>query len=858
MKTIKKTFVTLFILLFSSNLLAAPSKSCDALKADFTTLYITLQQSLNYEGKDAVYIKGRGIQLKKHEGGEYQGKLFEDMLFTQYQNSLKKVGALLIKNGKLANSDEVYKENDIISFFKSIDPNFDLTKYPDIDSLVNKLAEKSAETFKDDADKNKIINKEDKYLLAKLLIHAKDRICTVEKTKLKKGKVDQKIIDLANSPLNRMVQALKSANINGNETIQDIKNSDDILGEKTKVNSIKLNANGELESIIVEDNKAIKSAVLDNLHAFEKWINAHKSCLSFFKSNSGKLIPGVQSCNFQKFIDSIGNENNGLSDFEKILHFINANQKSKLKAETKLDPLKLENYIDSAIKTSTIPNCEKIGSTVFARNLKYNGKSFDPTENNFKCSKNGANIDCNKAIELVSDENGRGIQVRPKANNIKFSIPNSNCNDDLANSSSEESVRDDSGPTRPIGNDTLESCRKNDKAFDSENKKCKDPTDSELDEIKTSKNEECAKQDKVYDFDSKICRSPKDDEKDSLLTLRQNICKRDNKVYDDKTKSCKSESGPVIPDDRRDDGQPIVRSDDSTSEGRADSRAQSDEIKKCEKQSQKFDHTIKKCRPYSDDELKQELPKLKRNCLNQGKIFDEAKRECRPMTEEELKNNLQILKQNCLEQNKVFDEVKKECRPMTDDEMKNNLPFLKQNCLNQNKVFDEAKKECRPMNEEELRNNLQILKDNCKKENKIYDESKKECRELTAEEKAAEAKKAECAKDNKDYDEASKSCKDKAKPANEAEAECEKKNKEAMEANNGRPSSDWIVEGGKCINKKDKKDGKSGKGGNDGDNPKDSFQDFLNSLGSQSGQQAPRFQPTNIPSRQVYIMPGMP
>jgi len=797
MKTFNHTYlIVIFFAFISNHLFAASNKSCESLKADFATIYTTLQQSLNYEGKDAVYVKGRGLQLKKHDGGEYQGKLFEDMLFSQYQNSLKKVGALLIQNGKLANSNETYKENEIIAFFKSIDPNFDLNKYPDIDGLVNKLAAKSAETFKDAADKNKVINNEDKYLLAKLLIHTRDRICTVEKAKTKKGKVDQKIIDIANSPLNRMVTALKNAQIKGNEAIQDIKNSDDILGAKTKINTIKLNANGDLESVIVEDNKAIKSAVLDNLHAFEKWMSAHKSCISFFKQTNGRFIQGVQSCNFQKFMDSIAKENNGISDFEKILHFINANQKSKLKAETNLDPLKLENYIDSAIKTSLVPNCEKIGTTVFARNLKYNGKSFDPTENNFKCSKNGTTTDCSKAIELISDEFGRGIQIKPKANNIKFSIPNSNCNDDLANE--ESPTPDNSGSSTITNNDTEESCNKINKILDQDTKKCRDLTDTERNNLKNQKDENCAKEDKIYDSQLNGCRPPSDNELSGLLVLRQNICKKEDKIYDEKTKSCikSGEDSTITTPDTSRDQTPIVNGNErARTDGAQVNRNQSEEIKKCEKQSQKFDTATKKCRAYTDEELKQELPRLKINCFNQGKIFDEKKKECREMSEEELKVN------------------------------------------------------------------LPILKDNCRSQNKIYDETKKECREMNDEEKAVEAKKAECAKDNKDYDEVTKSCKDKtATPptSSAAEEECRKKNEEVSAANNGRPSTDWIVDNGKCINKKDKKDGKGNGSANEGDNPKDSFQDFLNSLGTQTGQPAPRFQPTNIPTRQVYILPGMP
>lgn len=835
MKTFNHTFiVVLFFSITSLNSVAASNKSCESLKSDFATIYTTLQQSLNYEGKDAVYIKGRGLLLKKHEGGEYQGKLFEDMLFSQYQNSLKKVGALLIQNGKLANSSDSYKENDIIGFFKSIDPNFDLTKYPDIDSLVNKLAQKSADIFKSDADRNKIINNEDKYLLAKLLIHTRDRICTVEKAKLKKGKVDQKITDIANSPLNRMVQALKNANIKGNESIEDIKNNNDILGAKTKVNTIKLNANGDLESVIIEDNKAIKSAVLDNLHAFEKWMNAHKSCLSFFKQSNGRFIQGVQSCNFQKFMDSISNENNGISDFEKILHFINANQKSKLKAETNLDNLKLENYIDSAIKTSLVPNCEKIGTSVFARNLKYNGKAFDPSENNFKCSKNGSNVDCSKAIELVSDEYGRGIQIKPKANNIKFTIPNSNCNDELANYAEVPPIPDNSVSNGSTSDETSprasdESCKKIDKIFDSKTNKCRDLNPAENVALKSEKDENCAKEDKIYDSQKNICRSPNESELNRLLILRQNICKKENKIYDEQNKTCKKneDESVLTPPNGSRDQAPFVNGDERIrTDGQELNRNQSDEVKKCEKQSQRFDNTTKKCRAYTDEELKQELPKLKINCLNQGKLFDEAKKECREMTADELKINLPILKQNCLEQNKFYDELKKECRLLSNEEMVENLPFLKQNCLKQNKVFDEIKKECRDM---------------------------------TADEKQTEAKKADCLKENKDYNEASKSCKDKASTSlSKVEEECKKKNEEVSEANNGRPSTDWIIEKGQCINKKDKKDGKSGGSGKDGDNPKDSFQDFLNSLGSQTGQPAPRFQPTNIPTRQMYILPGMP
>ena len=83
--------------LFGASLLFASTQCDKKEKAKFERLYLTLQQSLNYEGKDVEFLNKTGgdFKLVPHKkDAEHEGKIFERKLFLEYQNSLRKVGAL--------------------------------------------------------------------------------------------------------------------------------------------------------------------------------------------------------------------------------------------------------------------------------------------------------------------------------------------------------------------------------------------------------------------------------------------------------------------------------------------------------------------------------------------------------------------------------------------------------------------------------------------------------------------------------------------------------------------------------------------------------------------------------------------
>ena len=90
-------FLTLGVFLLSSPVLLADSKQCysPAEFNDFKSLYIKLQNELNYEGKDAYLDKKYQVRLKPHgKDAAYPGREFESALFGEYQNSLRKIGKL--------------------------------------------------------------------------------------------------------------------------------------------------------------------------------------------------------------------------------------------------------------------------------------------------------------------------------------------------------------------------------------------------------------------------------------------------------------------------------------------------------------------------------------------------------------------------------------------------------------------------------------------------------------------------------------------------------------------------------------------------------------------------------------------
>ena len=388
-------------LLMSFSAHAAKNECYSAVEfKDFKTLYLKLQNELNYEGQDAYLDKNMQVQLKPHaKNTPYPGKEFETALFSEYQNSLRKVGKLY-QDAKIAD-------------------------------VINALEEVSKRKFTNSADKKFVINSGDKFLLEKLLTHAQDRVCSVKK--YDQTQKDQKyfkadyLLKVKNAPLNLLVSAIQNSSI-----------------EKDSI--IDLKPSSKLTADLVDTNIAIKSAITENLNDLSAWVKKVKArgahCLAAIntKSFANKIQNQIQGCNFGLFMDTLGADN--ADNLESILHFINANEKlldfAAAKAETNLDEMKLEGYISktfeslgSEIKCTIVDSANNEDKKIFIRNLPYDEKlnTFDTSSILCKTNTKPLSTDtCKKQFDLISDSLGRGIELKPKSNidqSLVYSIKNS-------------------------------------------------------------------------------------------------------------------------------------------------------------------------------------------------------------------------------------------------------------------------------------------------------------------------------------------------------------------------------------------------------------------------------------------------
>jgi hypothetical protein len=414
------TLVIGFILITSSAFAATNACYSTAELNDFKTIYVQLQQQLNYEGQDAFLDKKFQVQLRPHaKGTPYGGKEFELAMFGEYQNSLKKVGRLF--QAAKFEGDENFKSNPLlVKFMEAIEEkNSSSTEFiqnTKIKEVITALEDASIKKFGSTTDKKFVLNAGDKYLLEKLLTHAQDRICNLitfdkngnQDTHLFKKDYLQKV---KNAPLNRIVNTLKTAQLN-------------------KDSKIELSPSDSLTASLVDPNAVVQSALADNLNQLSQWVKKVKSrgdkCLEALKSKSfaNSIQANIQTCNLGHFIDTISEDN--FSNLEAILHYINANERllnfAQAKAETGLEALELEKIIDSTYSNlgkkvgCTLVNSENGQKKLFVRNISYENGVFDYSK--ISCKIKGKELspsDCAKKIEFVSDEFGRGLEVRQKA-----------------------------------------------------------------------------------------------------------------------------------------------------------------------------------------------------------------------------------------------------------------------------------------------------------------------------------------------------------------------------------------------------------------------------------------------------------
>lgn len=406
-------------LLYSNGIMAAAG-SCAKEKKEFRELYIKLQQDLNYEGKDAYLDKGV-LKLKKHsEGTNYEGKIFEDALFKEYQNTLRKVAKVYQSTKFESPSTDISSNPELVNFMKSIEStdNEKYIKDSDINTVIDTLA---AQSEKNEKNKKFIINNNDKYLLKKLLTHAQDRICSVDAF-IKSGGKRTKLFDadylkqVKNAPLNRLITTIRDAKIGKDSNLE-----------------------------LVNENTAINSAILADMENLRKWMSNHAAACFKAIQNPAFIQANIQSCNYRSFLKDL-QATTLENDVSSILHFINANERllkrGQAKAETALDELKLEAAIDQTFKGMTDRvSCSIIGekngkSKLFVRNLKYDSATnkFDTKEIECKVKNTIlSEAQCAKKLEMISDPLGRGLEIRQKIKTgapVLFSVKsNPNCID---------------------------------------------------------------------------------------------------------------------------------------------------------------------------------------------------------------------------------------------------------------------------------------------------------------------------------------------------------------------------------------------------------------------------------------------
>lgn len=440
MPTITKNALTLVlgIFLFSTTAFSADNGCYSGAELNnFKDIYIKLQQQLNYEGTDAYLDKNFKVQVKPHEKDTpYGGKVFEEAIFAEYQNSLKKVGRLY-QAAKFENDDS-FKSNDLlVKFLAAIDDkssdSSEFIQKTKVKEVIKALEDASIKKFGNSADKKYVLNSGDKYLLEKLLTHAQDRICnlaTFEKTGKDtfyfKADYLQKV---KNAPLSRLVNTLKHASISKDSKI-DIMDSSPITGS------------------LIDPDVAIKSAVTENINKLSEWVKNVKKkgdkCLQSLKSKqfANSIQANVQSCNLGHFIDTLSDDN--VSNLEAILHFINSNERllnfAQAKAETALDDLTLESFIDKTFAnlgtkiSCTIVKGPGNKNKIFVRNLPFINNKFDSSKVTCKIKDKELKAnDCASKIEFVSDDLGRGVEVKQKSNSgaavSLFVTENPDCSD---------------------------------------------------------------------------------------------------------------------------------------------------------------------------------------------------------------------------------------------------------------------------------------------------------------------------------------------------------------------------------------------------------------------------------------------
>jgi hypothetical protein len=622
MKTIYKKLIPVILLILFSNHAVSATSNCDM--KEYKKLYMALQDSLNYEGKDA-YIDpkdGKVKLTKEHKGEDYNGKLFEDALFTQYQNALTKVANLY----KMNLSSDLTKANpNLVQFFKALDPQ---TKQTDFTKLGINLDEflNSFDSIKEIDEKFKL-NPEDKYLLKNLLIHSQDKICSVDKALKNSKNPNPRDMNISKSPLNRMIMALRKANI---KTDTKLELRDD-KGKKITF------ANQEV---------TIRSAVMQNLEQLKKWLTERKgdkACLNKIK-NKGYIQAGIQACNYNRFLDSIFKDQ---SNIEILLNYINANQKKTVLGETNIDPMKLEHFIDVALTSTDSPaSCHKIDNETFLQNLKYNDKTgFDLKENKISCKSKDKIVNCANKITLESDALGRGIHVKynnPK-DKIEFLVADKACSESpqvdegaidpptlIVDNKEEKECKDKKGTLNKDETDPAKRCVIPEDKLAAEEKACKDKKGT-FNKDETDPAKRCVIPEDKLAAEEKACKDKKGTfNKDETDPAKRCVIPEDKLAAEEK--ACKDKKGTYNKDETDPAKRCVIPEDKLAAEEKACkdkkgtfNKDETDPAKRCVIPEDKLAAEEKACKDKKGTFNKDETDPAKRCVIPEDKLAAEEK-----------------------------------------------------------------------------------------------------------------------------------------------------------------------------------------------------------------------------------------
>jgi hypothetical protein len=332
---------------------------------EFTNSYRKLQEDIKTTGDGKNII-----------GNDLKNKLYEN-----YSNALVKVSRIynhISGDAKKTDAEDKLKSDPVIANFIKLIQN------EPTDKKVNNLnIEVLLDRLKTVSVNNEKLNEVDIYLLRNLLIHSQDRTCTLAKyiTPRKKQKNTPYLEQLKGGPLYKLIDSLKL--MKGSENLQH-----------------------------ADQEKTLGTVVDADLLELRKIVLKMRDCAANLKKNKIKGDTDIQSCNFEKLIDSLLLPDSTYNNFAAILNFINANHQ----AQTHTD-IEWENLVQKGKDQK--PVCSKSGDSFYAKNLTTKNDKLDPEM--FDCGDKKKGKDCYDLLDFKFID-GIGFKISLKKTNLDLTL----------------------------------------------------------------------------------------------------------------------------------------------------------------------------------------------------------------------------------------------------------------------------------------------------------------------------------------------------------------------------------------------------------------------------------------------------